>query len=75
MAAAGLQALDDFENGMLKDDHDRAQIIAKKLSELPGLNVDVESVDTNIVLVNIYSVMVWFSHFEMIEVLLLLLPH
>lgn len=48
---------------MLKDDHDRAQIIAKRLSELPGLNVDVESVDTNIVLVNIYSAMALFLKF------------
>jgi hypothetical protein len=55
MAAAGLQALDDFGKGMLKDDHERAQIIAHRLAELPGLNVDVEAVDTNIVLVNKFN--------------------
>lgn len=71
LAAAGLQALDDFEKGMLKDDHDRALIIAKRLSELPGLNVDVQSVDTNIVLVNNFSAVVCISNLVVIKVVVL----
>ena len=52
LAAAGLQALDDFERGMLNKDHERAIAIAEKLAELPGLTVDVDVVDTNIILVS-----------------------
>jgi len=53
LAAAGLQALDDFERGMLNNDHVRAVAIAEKLAMLPGLTVDVDVVDTNIVLVHL----------------------
>lgn len=52
LAAAGMQALDDFENGMLVKDHDRALYLAFRLADLPGLTVDVETVNTNIVLVS-----------------------
>jgi threonine aldolase len=53
LAAAGLQALDDFESGMLVADHRRAMRIAEGLSDIPGVEVDPAMVDTNIVLVKL----------------------
>jgi threonine aldolase len=53
MAAAGLQALDDFEGGLLESDHRRAQEIADALFSLPGIEIDLSSVETNIVLVHL----------------------
>lgn len=51
LAGAGLQALEDFDQGVLSVDHRRARSIAQGLSEVSGLRVD--PVDTNIVLVHI----------------------
>ncbi|RYH20208.1 aminotransferase class I/II-fold pyridoxal phosphate-dependent enzyme [archaeon] len=53
LAAAGLQALDDFEGGMLEHDHKRAKHIASELSSIPGLRVDVDTVESNIVLIHL----------------------
>jgi len=50
LAAAGLQALDDFDQGILNADHRKARNIAQGLSEISGLRVD--PVETNIVLVH-----------------------
>ncbi|MDP7618886.1 MAG: low-specificity L-threonine aldolase [Dehalococcoidia bacterium] len=48
LAAAGLVALDTMVD-RLKDDHDNARRLASGLSSLPGMRVDPEAVDTNIV--------------------------
>jgi threonine aldolase len=53
LAAAGLQALDDFEAGVLGTDHRRARHIAEGLSGIPGVEVDPAVVDSNIVLVHL----------------------
>lgn len=53
LAAAGLQALDDFESGLLEEDHRKAKYLSKQLADLPGLLVNTNSVDTNIILVHL----------------------
>jgi threonine aldolase len=53
LAAAGLQAIDDFEGGMLVTDHRRAKRIAESLADTPGVEVDPAVVDSNIVLVHL----------------------
>lgn len=53
LAAAGLVALDDFEDGVLRRDHFIAQDLALFLSTLPGLAVDLHSVETNIIRVEV----------------------
>ena len=49
LAAAGLFAL---KNNIprLKEDHEKAKTFAKKLSQIPGVTVDMELVQTNIVM-------------------------
>ncbi|MFA7228215.1 MAG: GntG family PLP-dependent aldolase [Melioribacteraceae bacterium] len=49
IAAAGLYALKNNID-RLKDDHDKAKLLAQKLSLIPGVSVDMESVQTNIVM-------------------------
>lgn len=51
VAAAGMVALDDYEAGMLTDDHIRAKVIADAVAKLPGFQISVDSVETNIVLI------------------------
>lgn len=53
LAAAGLQALDDFESGILQQDHIRAKRLAQILGCVPGLRTNPEEVATNIVVVEI----------------------
>lgn len=55
LAACGMVALDDFENGsMLPADHRRAKTLAKALQQIPGLYIDPEEdVETNILVVQI----------------------
>lgn len=53
LAAAGLQALDDFEAGMLVADHRKASAIAESLSEIPGIHVDPSAVQSNIIMVHL----------------------
>ncbi len=49
LAAAGLYALkNNIER--LKEDHEKAETLAKKLAAIPGVSVDMESVQTNIVM-------------------------
>ena len=48
IAAAGLYAL-DHNIDRLADDHTNAKILARGLSEIPGIRLDVEHVETNIV--------------------------
>jgi threonine aldolase len=53
LAAAGMKALDDFERGMLKEDHRRAQRLVEAISKAPGIRLGQNSVDTNIILIDI----------------------
>ncbi len=53
LAAAGLQALDDFESGLLEEDHRKAKFLSEQLADLPGLLVNSNTVDTNIILVHL----------------------
>lgn len=48
LAAAGILALTDMSK-RLKEDHDNAKYMAKKLSELKGVEVDLDSVQINMV--------------------------
>ena len=51
LAAAGLVALDN--RARLAEDHANARYLAEALAELPGLSVEVDTVDTNIVMVDV----------------------
>ena len=50
LAAAGLEALKLIAR--LEEDHKNARYLAESLNELPGLSVDLEKVQTNIVIVD-----------------------
>jgi len=52
LAAAGIIALDQMAR-RLTDDHANAQLLATKLSEIPGLDVNPSQVRTNIVIVGL----------------------
>lgn len=49
MAAAGLYALQNNRE-RLKDDHEKAQILARAINENSALEIDIESVQTNILI-------------------------
>jgi threonine aldolase len=51
LAAAGLKAVDDFNAGILSHDHRRAKALAKAIRELDAFQVEVDSVETNIVMI------------------------
>jgi threonine aldolase len=50
LAAAGMVALDDFENGMLAKDHQLTMELATGLSKIPGIIVDPKNIETNIII-------------------------
>jgi len=52
LAAAGLYALENNLN-RLKDDHDRAKRLARGLAELPGVNLNPEEIESNIVIFDV----------------------
>jgi threonine aldolase len=52
LAAAGIYALDHHVE-RLADDHARARRLAEGLAELPGVELDPASVETNIVIVSV----------------------
>ncbi len=52
LAAPGLIALTQMSE-RLAEDHDNARLLAEKLDQVPGLSVDVDEVETNIVLCDI----------------------
>jgi threonine aldolase len=52
IAAAGIVALEQMVD-RLAEDHANARHLAEGLARLPGLNVDVEHVDTNIVMLDL----------------------
>lgn len=53
LAAACHVALDDFETGVLRADHERATRLATALSGLPRLQVHPQDVDSNILVVHV----------------------
>jgi threonine aldolase len=52
LAAAGLYALEN-NIGRLKEDHAKAKLLARELSSIRGFNIDLESVQTNIVIISL----------------------
>lgn len=48
IAAAGIVALEQMVD-RLADDHEHARLLARELNEVPGLSVDLSSVETNMV--------------------------
>jgi threonine aldolase len=52
LAAAGLIALEEGPK-RLQIDHDNAQVLAKKLAAMPGIALDVDKVQTNIVIFSV----------------------
>jgi threonine aldolase len=51
LAAAGIQALDDFESGILENDHIRAKKIEKEMTNVESFRC--HKVDTNIIFIDI----------------------
>jgi threonine aldolase len=54
VAAAGIYALEHHVD-RLAEDHERARRLARGLAELPGIRIDADRVDTNIVLFELAS--------------------
>ena len=52
IAAAGIYAIENNFNRLI-DDHRNAKALAQGLSEIPKISVDLESVQTNIVVIGI----------------------
>jgi threonine aldolase len=63
IAAAGIYAIENNFNRIIED-HRNAKILAQGLSQIPGLHLDLESVQTNIVVIDIKE-----SGMEVAEVL------
>ncbi|MEE3000149.1 MAG: GntG family PLP-dependent aldolase [Pseudomonadota bacterium] len=52
LAAAGLYAL-DHNVDRLEEDHSNAKILANRLMQIPGINIDPETVETNILIIDV----------------------
>ncbi|TYP56188.1 low-specificity L-threonine aldolase [Thermosediminibacter litoriperuensis] len=52
LAAAGIVALEKM-TGRLKEDHENARLLAEGLNSIPGISIDMETVQTNIVICDI----------------------
>lgn len=52
LAAAGIYAL-EHHVGRLKEDHDNAKRLARKLQQIPAIMIDPQHVDTNIVIFDV----------------------
>lgn len=52
VAAAGLVAIKEMID-RLSEDHDTARRLAQKLSKVPGIRIDMEQVQTNMVLLHL----------------------
>jgi threonine aldolase len=64
IAAAALQALDDFEKGdVIESDHRRTKVLAEALSKVSGLQVNTDVIDSNIILVKFPSLLVDSNRF------------
>jgi threonine aldolase len=53
LAAAGIQGIADFEAGLLLPDHLKAKQLATAISEIPGFDISMDDVETNIVLIGV----------------------
>jgi threonine aldolase len=54
LAAAGIYAL-EHNIGRLKEDHDNAKRLARKLQQLPSVSINLQHVDTNIVIFDVVN--------------------
>lgn len=52
LAAAGIYAL-EHHVGRLKDDHENAKRLARKLQHIPAISIDPQHVDSNIVIFDV----------------------
>lgn len=52
LAAAGIYAL-DHNRDRLKEDHEKAAYLARELCRAPGLTIDLDSVQTNIIIISV----------------------
>ncbi len=52
LAAAGLYALEHHRE-RLREDHEKAQYLARQLSSVQGMEIDLASVETNIVIISV----------------------
>ncbi len=52
LAAAGIYAL-DTNRDRLREDHQKAAFLARELSQAPGLSIDLDSVQTNIIIIGV----------------------
>jgi threonine aldolase len=52
LAAAGLIALEEMPK-RLHEDHDNARFLAQELTAIPGITIDIATVQTNIVIFNV----------------------
>lgn len=50
LAAACIQGIEDFENGMLKNDHLNANKLGTQLNNIKDLNVNINSIESNIII-------------------------
>lgn len=55
LAAAGMEAICDFENGILEEDHKKAKTLVQALKCLLAFRIDPNSVETNILFLEIVS--------------------
>lgn len=63
LAAAGLIALEDSPRCLVKD-HANARLLAEGIASLPGIRIDLESVQTNIVIFDISGLGVTTTQFS-----------
>ncbi|HEY6973325.1 MAG TPA: low-specificity L-threonine aldolase [Nitrospiraceae bacterium] len=54
LAAAGIYAL-EHNIGRLKEDHDNAKRLARKLQQIPSVSINLQHVDTNIVIFDVVN--------------------
>ena len=52
LAAAGIIALDEMTL-RLQEDHDHAKLLAQELADIPGIKIDADGVQTNIIMLDI----------------------
>jgi threonine aldolase len=62
LAAAGLIALDQGPR-RLQEDHDNAQLLAQRLTGIPGIDLDATKVQTNIVIFGVKAAGMSSAHF------------
>jgi len=62
LAAAGIVALETMTS-RLAEDHENARLLAHGLSEIPGITIDIETVQTNIVICDISGLKMTASEF------------